>query len=131
MDTLSLLVQCEKKLGVMLEILGKSATGPTKPTSETTFISEPVRAAATALLAASLYPDSRTVHACVPLFFFLSLFTLQVFHSNNVRVRPPGAGIKLDALPSTRSASSTSDVRAVLAQGLASLRRGCLLCQSL
>ena len=75
-DTLALLVQCEKKLSVMLEVLGKAATGSApKATSETTFIAEPV------------------------------------FHSNNVRVRPSGPAVKLEALPSTRSASSVSDVR--------------------
>ena len=43
-DTLTLLVQCEKKLGVMLEILGKATTGAApKATAESTFISEPVR----------------------------------------------------------------------------------------
>lgn len=43
METLALLVQCEKKLGVLLEVLGKSATGVAKA-PEPAFITEPVRA---------------------------------------------------------------------------------------
>lgn len=40
-ETLALLVQCEKKLGVLLEVLGKSATGVAKA-PEPAFITEPI-----------------------------------------------------------------------------------------